>query len=331
MAFRLVAIPFYSGGARAAHGATRRLLCINFQASTKPSDNGPCSESPRHGFARCSNQRRECRDGRPVHRYRRDDSQGYAGRMAGDLSRILGEDRVFSDIEIPFGSDFAEMLHRAIAASDALLVVIGQRWAGDRGEGMPSRLHDPDDWVRTEIEAAFAQGKPVFPVLVGGATMPLAEQLPLTVQRMARLQAARLDDRHWQTDINLLMAQVRAALPDGFDATDRPTEAPAAATSVAEVSPAQVLREIAQRLFEESRARQTATPPRAGGVRGLGAALLQTLLRRLRGLLGLVVAAGMIYVGLRLFGDDELLRGLNAFEARLELGWQRLQQHLSAR
>ncbi len=54
--------------------------------------------------------------------YRRDDTQGFAGRLAHDLSRALGPEQVFSDIEIPFGSDFGEVLHRAIAASDALLV-----------------------------------------------------------------------------------------------------------------------------------------------------------------------------------------------------------------
>jgi nucleotide-binding universal stress UspA family protein len=61
--------------------------------------------------------------------YRRDDSQGFAGRLAQDLSQALGENRVFSDVEIPPGRDYAEVLHGAIAASDALLVVIGRRWA----------------------------------------------------------------------------------------------------------------------------------------------------------------------------------------------------------
>mgnify|MGYP001823001046 FL=1 len=56
--------------------------------------------------------------------YRRDDSQGFAGRLADDLSEILGAQWVFRDIEIPVGSDFTEVLHTSIAASDALLVVI---------------------------------------------------------------------------------------------------------------------------------------------------------------------------------------------------------------
>ena len=101
--------------------------------------------------------------------YRRDDSQGFAGRLTDDLSDMLGSDSVFRDIEIPFGSDFTDILHRAIAASDILLVVIGRHWAADSDQGYESRLFEPADWVRIEIEAALAQGKQVVPVRVGGA------------------------------------------------------------------------------------------------------------------------------------------------------------------
>ena len=94
--------------------------------------------------------------------YRRDDSQGFAGRLTDDLSDMLGPDAVFRDIEIPFGSDFTDILHRAIAASDILLVVIGRHWAADSDQGYESRLFEPVDWVRIEIEAAFAQGVRLF-------------------------------------------------------------------------------------------------------------------------------------------------------------------------
>jgi hypothetical protein len=261
--------------------------------------------------------------------YRRDDSQGFAGRMAGDLSRILGEDRVFSDIEIPAGSDFGEVLHRAIAASDALLVVIGRRWAANRGDDQRSRLFDAGDWVRTEIEAAFAQGKPVFPVLVGGATMPPADQLPDSIRRLTRLQAARLDDRHWQADIEGLVAQLRATLPAAFGAAAQRSATPAATAPGQDATPAQVLREIAQRVLDESRQPHPApTPTQVRRPRRWHAALAASLWRRLRGFMTLAVALVLIYIGLRLFGDDEVLRGLDAFEARLQLGWQRLQSHM---
>ncbi|MDX2456086.1 MAG: toll/interleukin-1 receptor domain-containing protein [Gammaproteobacteria bacterium] len=116
--------------------------------------------------------------------YRRDDSQGFAGRLADDLNEILGPDRVFRDIEIPVGSDFTDVLHRAIAASNILLVVIGRHWAADSDQGFGTRLFEPTDWVRTEIEAAFSQGKQVVPILVGGAGMPGPGSLPKSIERL---------------------------------------------------------------------------------------------------------------------------------------------------
>ncbi len=145
--------------------------------------------------------------------YRRDDSQGFAGRLADDLGERLGDDRVFRDIEIPIGSDFTEVLHRAIAASDVLLVVIGRRWAAGAVRGQPSRLFEPTDWVRTEIEAAFARDKHVVPVLVGGATMPSATDLPEGIRRLVKLQAAKVRDRHWDDDVDALADRLRALAP----------------------------------------------------------------------------------------------------------------------
>ena len=52
--------------------------------------------------------------------------------------------------------------------------------------------------------------------------------------------------------------------------------------------------------------------------------LLQPLLRGLRRMLTIVVAIALIYIGVRLFGDDSLLRQLDALEGRLMIGWRRL-------
>lgn len=263
--------------------------------------------------------------------YRRDDTQGYAGRLAHDLSRAFGPDRVFSDIEIPSGSNFGDVLHRAIAASDALLVVIGRRWAADAGEGRPPRLFDPDDWVRTEIEAALGQGKVVIPVLVGGAAMPAAATLPESIRPMTRLQAACFDDRHWETDLATLITRLQTLLPDLGETPDRsPEEAQAPGSND---SLAQVLGEIAQRVLDESRSQQTERTPsrpagaRAGHVQGVLRALLRLLSRTAK----IVLTLALIYAGLRLFGDDSLLRQLDALELRLSIAWQRLLTHAGMR
>lgn len=256
--------------------------------------------------------------------YRRDDTQGFAGRLAHDLSQTLGPDRVFSDIEIPFGSDFGDVLGRAIAASDALLVVIGRRWAADAGGGSPSRLFDTDDWVRTEIEAALSQDKVIIPVLVGGATMPPATALPDSIRRLTRIQAASFEDRHWDADLALLVERLRAMVPALGEAVDR-AGSKASAVSANETLP-QVLREIAQRVLDESRVRRSERmPSRSDGPLMIAArAVLQPLLQALGTVMKILLFLALIYVGARLFGDDSVLRLLDTLESRLTIAWQRL-------
>lgn len=263
--------------------------------------------------------------------YRRDDTQGFAGRLAHDLSRALGPEQVFSDIEIPFGSDFGEVLHRAIAASDALLVVIGRRWAADAGEGRRSRLFDADDWVRTEIEAALSQGKVIIPVLVGGAVMPPAMALPETIQQLTRIQAASFEDRHWDADLASLIARLRAMVPGLGEAGHQAgNHLPAES---ANESLAQVLREIAQRVLDESRARSPERlPPRSEGVLMSTARLvLRSLRQGLGRVMKVVLVLGLLYVGARLFGDDSVLRVLDVMEARVMTAWQRLREYSGMR
>ena len=259
--------------------------------------------------------------------YRRDDSQGFAGRLADDLTDILGDEAVFRDIEIPVGSDFTDVLHRAIAASDALLVVIGRGWVQRGPGGYGDRLFEPTDWVRTEIEAALAQRKHLVPVLTGGARMPAADELPQSIRQLCVLQAAELTDRHWDEEVELLADRLRTLCP-GLDTATGTVTRPVHHRGE---SPADVMRDIGERLLDEvvHRRRPRITPP----------AMPPTLTTRAfgaiaRGLRRVVVTAllvAAVYIGLRLFGDDEVLRGLDRFEARLLVGWERLQQYLARR
>jgi len=254
--------------------------------------------------------------------YRRDDSQGFAGRLADDLATQLGANRVFSDVEIPAGTDFAEVLQRAVAASDALLVVIGLRWAADSARGYHSRLFEPADWVRTEIEAAFAQGKIVVPVLVGGAKMPAAQTLPKSLQPLTRLQAAVLDDRHWDTNLALLLRRLRKLLPA--------LAGPAATGPLPATPLEQVIREIADRVLGEAARQGPPSAPQSRPARRKGfvwrqltalSLWLGRILRRLLTLV-LVLVLAVLYTAVRLLGDSTTLRQLDAVAARLQVGWQ---------
>ncbi len=254
--------------------------------------------------------------------YRRDDSQGFAGRLADDLADMLGSDRVFRDIEIPVGSDFTDVLHRAIAACDILLVVIGRRWASASRHGYRSRLFEPTDWVRTEIEAAFAQGKQVVPVLVGGAEMPTAADMPESIGRLARLQAAFLSDRNWDGEVRELAQRLQGLCPSLARGS-----APAGAR---QESPAEVLRELGDRVLKEveSRRRPRVNPPSLP--RSLAEHLIHAAGRGLKRILSVAAGLGLIYLGIRLFGDETMLGYLDAFEARLQVAWERLQQYVAA-
>ena len=256
--------------------------------------------------------------------YRRDDSQGFAGRLADDLTDIFGPDKVFRDVEIPIGHDFVDILHRAVAASDVLLVVIGRQWEGASSSGERSRLFEPTDWVRAEIEAALTQGKEVIPVLVGEAHMPRAADLPESLAPLSRLQAFAMHDRQWNTDLQQLVALLQQrflALRSGA----------LARRSNGEESPAAVLRELGERVLEEvfkARAPQPATAPASGG---WTATLGRSLWRGLRRTAVSAATVAAIYVGLRLFGDAEVQNILDVFEQRLQLAGDRVMAYLRDR
>jgi hypothetical protein len=125
--------------------------------------------------------------------YRRADSAGIAGRIFDRLAARYGRQSVFMDVDnIPLGRDFRAHIRAFIETCDAVVIVIGPRWHGPR-DAAPSRVHDGDDPVRIEAELALARGVPVIPLLVEGAPMPAAADLPESLASLAYLNAARVD------------------------------------------------------------------------------------------------------------------------------------------
>ena len=132
--------------------------------------------------------------------YRRDDSAGFAGRLADALEQRLGAGAVFRDVDdIQPGADFEAVIARGLDQVRAVLVVIGPGWLDAAVDGQ-RRLDRADDFVRREVEQALASGKPVVPVLVGGATMPAANALPIALRGLANRQALVLGDASWSAD-----------------------------------------------------------------------------------------------------------------------------------
>jgi hypothetical protein len=138
--------------------------------------------------------------------YRRGDSAGYAGRLMDRLDRELGRDLVFMDVDaVPLGTNFSKVLHEEVAKCGVLLAVIGPNWLDARDEHGNRRLDDPNDWVRVEITAALQRNIPVIPILLDGARIPGASQLPEDLKELASRNG--LDVRHasFQDDMDRLI------------------------------------------------------------------------------------------------------------------------------
>jgi len=115
--------------------------------------------------------------------YRREDSADVTGRIYDRLIQQFGQEAVFKDVDsIPFGVDFRIHLDAQVAKCEVFLAVIGRDWLKKRGGKGKSRLDDPGDFVRIEIESALKRQIPVIPVLVSGVSIPPAERLPASLQ-----------------------------------------------------------------------------------------------------------------------------------------------------
>jgi hypothetical protein len=124
--------------------------------------------------------------------YRRADSAAMAGRICDRLIAHYGEDAVFMDVDkIPFGIDFRDHIRDTLLKTDVVIAVIGPNWVG-RDAGGAARIAEVTDPVRAEIETALGQHKAVIPVLVDGARMPSATELPPPLAAFAFLNAAEV-------------------------------------------------------------------------------------------------------------------------------------------
>jgi hypothetical protein len=144
--------------------------------------------------------------------YRRDDSPHAAGRLYDHLAQSFSRDQLFMDIDaIEPGLDFLKVIKEKVSGCEVLLAVIGPRWSAARNEDGTRRLDDPNDFVRLEIEAALERDVRVIPVLVDGAPIPKASELPQTLQSLVRRNAIHIAHDRFAADATGLVAALKRA------------------------------------------------------------------------------------------------------------------------
>ncbi len=143
--------------------------------------------------------------------YRREDSEGQAGRLYDDLVAVFGPDSVFMDVAaIQPGRDFRKSIDQSLNSCGVFLSLIGRNWLTAKDTSGQRRLDDPADFVRIETGAALKRDIPVIPVLVQGASAPKPDQLPDDLKELAFRNAVELTHARWDSDIQVL---IKALLP----------------------------------------------------------------------------------------------------------------------
>jgi formylglycine-generating enzyme required for sulfatase activity len=146
--------------------------------------------------------------------YRREDSADVTGRIYDRLVQVFPQS-VFRDVDsIALGVDFRTYLDEKVAKCEVFLAVIGRDWLRGKGRKGKSRLEDPGDFVRIEIESALKRQIPVIPVLVGGAKIPEAQRLPASIQDVSyRNGIVVRPDPDFHKDMDRLIAHLKQPVP----------------------------------------------------------------------------------------------------------------------
>jgi hypothetical protein len=167
--------------------------------------------------------------------YRRYDSEGEAGRLFDELTNRFGENSVFMDVSaIEPGRDFRKAIDASVATCSVLLALIGLEWLNTKDGQGRRRLDDTSDFVRIELASALRRDIPVVPVLIRGAKMPTAEELPDDLKELAYRNAVELTHARWKSDVQVLLRALRSYMeepgcdspvPSGADGVQRSREA----------------------------------------------------------------------------------------------------------
>ncbi len=138
-----------------------------------------------------------------------------AERVHERLSSVFRDDSLFLDRgDIRPGAEYPQVLRDNLQSAAVVLAVIDSDWISvqDKRTFM-RRLELQDDWVRQEIEHGLDNGI-VIPVLIDGAPMPTVEQLPPSLQALAKRQYIRISLDRFADDVNALILEVKTRLSE---------------------------------------------------------------------------------------------------------------------
>ncbi len=126
--------------------------------------------------------------------YRWDDAGSDAQLLKHELKSELDAEFFIDEASVKPGDSIGDKVMTALRKAKYVLVLIGPTWAtiGKENDGV-ARLFRKEDPVRTEIELAQRLRRQVIPVLIKGAKMPDASELPEAIQFVRELRALHIN------------------------------------------------------------------------------------------------------------------------------------------
>jgi hypothetical protein len=145
--------------------------------------------------------------------YRRSDSKSDARSICQRLEKTFGKGRVFIDVDsINPGADFQSVLRSYLERCNIMVAVIGPRWLQSPQASGPTSNGTNHDYVYMEVASALERNLPIFPVLIDGATMPAAKDLPDNLKPLAYRQAFIVRHESFPRDMRGLEQELRRAV-----------------------------------------------------------------------------------------------------------------------
>jgi hypothetical protein len=193
--------------------------------------------------------------------YRREETAYAAGWLFNRLADHFGRGQVFKDVDsIELGDDFVQVITNAVGSTNVLLALIGDQWLAITDDQGKPRLDNPDDFVRLEIEAALSREVRVIPILVEGAAMPRADELPPSLAPLARRQALELSPSRFDFDTSRLLKVLDKTLAEERKPQDETASTTAPPVRAADADTTGV--QAPEQREEASRDRTPIVPPR---------------------------------------------------------------------
>lgn len=135
--------------------------------------------------------------------YRRSEAVQLVARIV-DRFKTRPQFAIFFDQNNLTAGPFPQQLERAIRLCDVFVLFLAPETL--------KRTHEPDDWIRREIETALGAQKPIVPVLLDERAFPSVSEFPASIAAVTQFNALPFNTNSpfaFEASVNALQSWVK--------------------------------------------------------------------------------------------------------------------------